>query len=415
MNKFMERLKNIGPGALVAAAFIGPGTVTTCTVSGASFGYTLLWAMLFSTIATVVFQEMSARLGIVSRQGLGQALRNQFSNPIGKTLTVILVIAAIFIGNSAYETGNIMGGAMALTSVIPSISAQIWGPILGIIAFFMLWSGNYKRIEKVLVGLVIIMSVTFFATALVTGPDWGAILKGLFIPQVPDTQKAWLTVVGLIGTTVVPYNLFLHASAVQEKWAKAEDVKTARVDAIISIGLGGLISMAIIITASAAFYGTTGTEITSAGQMAVQLEPLLGTWAKWFFALGLFSAGFSSAITAPLAAAYATTGALGWKDDLKDMRFKGVWIFILAIGIILSALGQSSPVEVIMFAQAANAIILPIIAIFLMFALNKKETMGEYRNKLTSNLLGILVILVAIMVSYRSMLLFVEQVKSMLG
>jgi manganese transport protein len=414
VNKFMERLKNIGPGALVAAAFIGPGTVTTCTVSGASFGYTLLWAMLFSTIATIVFQEMSARLGIVSRQGLGQALRNQFSNPVGKALTVILVIAAIFIGNSAYETGNIMGGAMALSSVIPSISAQVWGPILGIIAFFMLWSGNYKRIEKVLVGLVITMSVTFFATALVTGPDWGAILKGLFIPQVPDTQKAWLTVVGLIGTTVVPYNLFLHASAVQEKWANAEDVKIARIDSIISIGLGGLISMAIIVTASAAFYGS-GTEITSAGQMAVQLEPLLGTWAKWFFAIGLFAAGFSSAVTAPLAAAYATTGALGWKDDLNDMRFKGVWMFILAVGIILSALGQSSPVEVIMFAQAANAIILPIIAIFLMFTLNKKETMGEYRNKLVSNLLGILVILVALMVSYRSMLLFVEQAKIMLG
>jgi len=410
----MERLKNIGPGALVAAAFIGPGTVTTCTVSGASFGYTLLWAMLFSTIATIVFQEMSARLGIVSRQGLGQALRNQFANPVGKALTVILVIAAIFIGNSAYETGNIMGGAMALNSVIPSISAQIWGPILGIIAFILLWSGSYKKIEKLLVGLVIVMSVTFFATALVTGPDWGAILKGLFVPQVPDTQKAWLTVVGLIGTTVVPYNLFLHASAVQEKWAKAEDVKIARMDSILSIGLGGLISMAIIVTASAAFYGS-GTEITSAGQMAVQLEPLLGAWAKWFFAIGLFAAGFSSAITAPLAAAYATTGALGWKDNLKDMRFKGVWFFILAVGIILSALGQSSPVEVIMFAQAANAIILPIIAIFLMFTLNKKETMGEYRNKLVSNLLGILVILVALMVSYRSLLLFVEQVKSMLG
>ncbi|MDK2798471.1 MAG: manganese transport protein [Clostridiales bacterium] len=413
MSKLTERFKNIGPGALVAAAFIGPGTVTTATVSGASFGYTLLWAMLFSTLATMTFQEMSARLGVVSRQGLGEALRNQFSNPIAKFFAIVLVVSAIFIGNSAYETGNIMGGALGLKSVFPTISSQIWGPLLGIVAFIMLWSGSYKRIEKVLVTLVIIMSITFFVTAVVTLPDVGAILRGLFIPTVPNTDRAWLTVVGLIGTTVVPYNLFLHASAVQEKWSKPEQAKEARMDTIISITLGGFISMAIIVTASAAFYGTA-TEIKDAGQMAVQLEPLLGSWAKWFFAIGLFSAGFSSAIAAPLAAAYAMSGALGWKKDLKDIKFKVVWMFILAIGILLSALGKKSPIEVILFAQAANAIILPIIAIFLYFALNNKEKMGEYKNNLATNVLSIAVILVTILISYRSLLLFIEKVSSMM-
>ncbi|NLY43321.1 MAG: Nramp family divalent metal transporter [Clostridiaceae bacterium] len=413
MSKFTERLKEIGPGALVAAAFIGPGTVTTCTVSGASFGYTLLWAMLFSTVATIIFQEMSARLGVVTQRGLGENLRDQFKNPAAKILAIVLVISAIFIGNSAYETGNIMGGALGLNSVIPAISVQIWGPILGIIAFILLWSGSYKKVEKLLVALVIVMSVTFLTTAIVIKPDLLGILKGLFVPVVPNTERAWLSVVGLIGTTVVPYNLFLHASAVKEKWNNPEQVKTARTDTIISIALGGLISMAIIITASAAFYGS-GTEIKNAGQMAVQLEPLMGTWAKWFFAIGLFAAGFSSAITAPLAAAFATSGILGWKIDLKDNRFKGVWIIIIAIGIILSALGQSSPVQVILFAQAANAIILPIIAIYLMFVLNNKEKMGKYANNTVTNIMAVLVILVTIVISYRSLLLFVEQVKSML-
>jgi len=205
----------------------------------------------------------------------------------------------------------------------------------------------------------------------------------------------------------------LHASAVQEKWKNPEQVKTARTDAIISIALGGLISMAIIITASAAFYGS-GTEIKNAGQMAVQLEPLMGAWAKWFFAVGLFAAGFSSAITAPLAAAFATSGILGWKIDLKDSRFRGIWMIIIAIGTVLSALGQSSPVQVILFAQAANAIILPIIAIYLMFVLNNKEKMGNYANNTVTNILAVLVILVTIVISYRSLLLFVEQVASMI-
>lgn len=413
MSKFKERLKEIGPGALVAAAFIGPGTVTTCTVSGASFGYTLLWAMLFSTIATMIFQEMSARLGVVTQQGLGEALRNQFKNPTAKIIAIVLVISAIFIGNSAYETGNIMGGALGLTSVFPAISVQIWGPILGIIAFILLWSGSYKKIENLLVALVIIMSITFVTTAIVVKPDLMGMLKGLFVPVVPDTERAWLSVVGLIGTTVVPYNLFLHASAAREKWNNPEKVKVARVDTIISIALGGLISMAIIITASAAFYGS-GTEIGNAGQMAVQLEPLMGVWAKWFFAIGLFAAGFSSAITAPLAAAYATSGILGWKMDLKDSKFRSVWAFIIIVGIVLSALGQSSPVQVIMFAQAANAIILPIIAIYLMFALNNKKTMGKYSNNAITNIMAALVIMVTIVISYRSLLLFIEQVASMI-
>jgi len=400
LNSFIEKVKNIGPGALVAAAFIGPGTVTTCTISGASYGYVLLWAMAFSIIATIILQEMSMRLGIVAREGLGEALRNQFENPIAKGISIFLVVAAIGIGCAAYETGNILGGAMGL-STLSGISANIWGPIMAIIAFFLLWSGNYKLIEKVLIGLVIVMSFAFILTAIIIRPDLAAILKGIFIPRIPE--GAGITIaVALIGTTVVPYNLFLHASAVQEKWNKAEDLPTARFDTIFSIILGGIISMAIIVTASAAFYGTS-TEIKNAGQMAIQLEPLLGSWAKWFFAIGLFSAGFSSAVTAPLAGAFATAGALGWERNLRAKNFRAVWIIIVLAGLIGSSLGYS-PVQVIIFAQAANGILLPISAIYLVWVMNNKERLGRYINSGLSNLLGALVIFVTIILGARSLL-----------
>ncbi|MGN0293779.1 MAG: divalent metal cation transporter, partial [Lachnospiraceae bacterium] len=121
MSKFVERLKNIGPGALVAAAFIGPGTVTTCTKSGANSGYTLLWAMLFSTIATIVFQEMAARLGIVTQKGLGENIRERIVNPVLKGIAILIVIVAIFVGNSAYETGNITGGILGLQVIFPGL------------------------------------------------------------------------------------------------------------------------------------------------------------------------------------------------------------------------------------------------------------------------------------------------------
>ena len=124
MSKFIQKMKNIGPGALVAAAFIGPGTVTTCTRAGATSGYTLLWAMLFSTIATIVFQEMSSRLGLVTKKGLAENIREKMpSGPI-RTIAILLVIVAIFVGNSAYETGNITGGIMGFTTLVPGVPMQ---------------------------------------------------------------------------------------------------------------------------------------------------------------------------------------------------------------------------------------------------------------------------------------------------
>lgn len=408
-SKFKERLKNIGPGDLIAAGFIGPGTITTCTKSGASSGYTLLWAMLFSTVATIIFQEMAARLGIVTGKGLGENIREKISNKALKALAVGIVIVAIFVGNIAYETGNLVGGSMGISTLIPQVPNTIWAPLLGVIAFALLWSGSYKKIEKMLMGLVLVMSVTFFTTAILCKPDLGAIIKGMFIPTAGAND--WLTIVGIIGTTVVPYNLFLHASSVSERWSSKEDLKNARIDTVISIGLGGLISMAVIISASASFYGT-GTVIDSGAVMAAQLEPLLGPWAKWFFGIGLFAAGFTSAITAPLSAAFATTGDLGYKKDMKSIKFKSVWMIVLGVGIVLSGLGMSSPTELILVAQAANAIILPIIAIFLIYVLNHND-LGEYKNKLWNNILGLCILCVTLMISYRSLLSFVDTLKGL--
>ena len=133
MEKFVKRLKNIGPGALVAAAFIGPGTVTSCSTSGAKYGYTLLWAMLLSVISVIIMQTMAARVGIVSKMGLGQALREKFTGKVARILLAILVIAAVFIGNIAYETGNITGSVLGVQAAIPSLGSETGRIILIIV------------------------------------------------------------------------------------------------------------------------------------------------------------------------------------------------------------------------------------------------------------------------------------------
>lgn len=411
MKRFIERLKNIGPGALVAAAFIGPGTVTTCTKSGASSGYTLLWAMVFSTIATIIFQEMSARLGIVTKKGLGENIRDRISNPILKTIAIGIVILAIFVGNSAYETGNITGGIMGLKVIFPELSVAAVVIVISILAAALLWSGNYKRIEKVLTAIVIAMAVVFTVTAAASSPDWGAVLKGMFRPSFGDNDL--MTVVGLIGTTVVPYNLFLHASSSAERWKDKDDLKNARIDTILSIGLGGIVSMAIIIAASANLYGT-GVEINNGGDLAAAVEPILGSWAKWFIAIGLLAAGFTSTITAPLSAAFATSGCLGMNGKLSDIKFKAIWMTVIVIGAVLAIVFGSSPTQLILVAQAANAIILPLIAFFVLYCVNSKD-MKEYKNGIIGNILGIIIILVCCFICYRNFSSFLSSLQALVG
>ena len=394
--------KNIGPGTLVAAAFIGPGTVTLCTLAGVNFGFALLWAMILSIIATIFLQEMAARLGIISQKGLSEVIRTEIQNPIVRKVVIVLILSAIVIGNAAYEAGNISGGILGLEAilgnskiVIANFSINYLSFLIGIIAFILLYIGNYKFLEKALVSLVLVMSVSFIVTAILTKPDFVAILEGAFIPKFPEGSL--LMIVGLIGTTVVPYNLFLHASLVKEKWNDQSDLVKARKDTIISITLGGIVSMAIIISAAA----IQTTEITNASDLAKGLAPLFGDFSKYFLALGLFAAGITSAITAPLAAAYVAKGCLGWQGDLKSKKFRAVWAIILFLGVLFSSL-NISPIQIIKFAQVANGMLLPVIAGFLLWIMNKESILGRYRNTKFQNLIGFIILAATIFLGLKS-------------
>jgi manganese transport protein len=387
---------SIGPATLVAAAFIGPGTVTTCTLAGANFGYALIWALVFSVVACMLMQEMSARLGVVTQQGLGEVLQSQFNNQAVKGLVFLLVAVAIFIGNSAYEGGNIAGAALGLNALMPTVSFQ-WSIVIVAMAFVVLVQGSYQVLEKALIGLVLLMSFAFITTFFMTKPNLSALFDGLQ-PDVPE--GAWLSVIALVGTTVVPYNLFLHASAVKNKWHDAADLPQVRKDTVISIGVGGLISLAIISTAAAAFFGQQ-VVITSAADMSVQLEPLLGSWASICMGVGLFAAGISSAITAPLAAAYAIAGMMGWPSDGNDLRFKMAWAVVLFSGLALSLSGYK-PITIIWFAQIANGILLPLLAVFLLYVMNQSSLLGKYKNTWVHNVLGALVIAVTLFLGGKS-------------
>ena len=396
--------KNIGPGPLVAAAFIGPGTVTVCTLAGVNFGFALLWAMLLSIVATIVLQEMSARLGLVSQKGLSEVITTELSNPVLRIVAIVLILSAIVIGNAAYEAGNISGGVLGLESLFGDLKLELFDTsfgvyplIIGLIAFILLYIGNYKVLEKALISLVILMSLAFLITAILTKPDISEIFKGLFVPKF--SNDSILTVIALVGTTVVPYNLFLHASLVKEKWSNATDLKFARKDTVIAVVLGGIVSMCIIISAAA----IKSAEVNNAADLAKGLEPLFGDYASYFLSLGLFAAGITSAITAPLAAAYVATGCLGWRSTMTSKRFRMVWMFILGLGVLFSSIGFKS-IEIIKFAQVANGLLLPIIAGFLLWIMNKSAILGAYKNSLIQNILGFIIFGIAVFLGVKSIL-----------
>ncbi len=389
-------MRRFGPGMLVAAAFIGPGTVTTASIAGANFGFVLMWALLLSIIVTFVLQEMSSRLGIVSGLGLSEALRSSINNHFLKAFLMILIVSALGIGNAAFEVGNITGAAIGL-SQISSLSISSSVLIVGILVLILLGTRIFKMLEQILTVLVVIMSLLFLLTMITIEIDYSKLLRGLFIPTV--TASSLLTIMALIGTTVVPYNLFLHADASKRKWKDQEvtqALNNSRVDTAISIGLGGLITLAIMSTSAVAFFGSS-MEISSEN-LARQLEPILGSYSSYIFNFGLFVAGITSAVTAPLAASIAVTEALGWKNDPSSFRFKLVWIIILLIGLLFAYFG-TKPLQAILFAQATNALLLPFLALFLFYVVNNSRLMGSHKNTITINMIALIIIMAVVLLS----------------
>ncbi len=393
----MKWFRDIGPGALIAAAFIGPGTVTLCTIAGASFGYSLIWAIILSIFSTIVLQEMSLRIGLITKMNLAEVIRINIKSKFINRLFLVLIICSILIGNAAYEAGNITGASLGISAILNSESINYIPIFIGLIAFIILYQGNYKILERFLVLLVLIMSISFFITAIMTKPNFESLLNGILSPELNSNNI--MVVLGLVGTTVVPYNLFLHSSLVSEKWGSSNKLKVARFESFFSILIGGLISLSIIITAAS----VNNKDVNGVIDLAKGLEPLYGKFAIYFLGIGLFASGITSSITAPLAAAYVAKSCFDWDDSLKSQKFRAIWIIILFSGVIASMV-ELNPIEIIKFAQFSNSLLLPIIAIILLWLINNKSIISQrYRYKF-QNILGSVIFILSIILGAKGLI-----------
>lgn len=358
-----------GPAVLITAAFIGPGTLTMCIMAGVQHGFSLLWAMLLSILITIFVQNTAAQIAWTTRRGLARSMLMHTTSRAGKALLSTLLIMAIFLGNAAYEAGNLSGAVIGIKGIVPGDILLFEGidflPFLfgGLVAIF-LWRGTFKGLQRMLMAIVILMSASFIITAIITRPNLDSIISGLFFPRLATTDA--LTILGLLGTTVVPYNLFLHAAMV----AQSPNLSLAELkkDTYMAVGLGGVISLCIIISAAA----LEGTNIAGAQDVGNALAPMYGRFAPLLMSFGYFAAGLTSAITAPMAAAFVVSECFQFSSH--STAYKGIAIIVLLTGIYFTTF-EIIPLEIIRMAQITNGILLPVLGVILLWMINNSKLM----------------------------------------
>ncbi|WP_077921925.1 Nramp family divalent metal transporter [Spirosoma sp. 209] len=370
--------------SVISAAFIGPGTVTTCAMAGSGFGLRLLWALTFSTLGTILLQEAAARVTIASGLSLGELLTQTYGPRVRWLMTVLF--GAVALGCAAYQAGNILGAVSGL-ALLTGVSSQVLTVGVGIVCVALLWQGSTRLIANFLGLIVFAMGLCFAYVAVSVSPNTTELTTALFMPALPDGST--VLVIGLIGTTIVPYNLFLGSGIGQ-----GQSLTEMRFGIALAVLIGGFISMAILVS------GMLVTGDFSFQTFEQTLSARLGNWAGALFGFGLFAAGFTSALTAPLAAAVTGRSLLGWSE--QSGRYRATWLIVMAIGLTFGLLGVK-PIPVIILAQAANGLLLPLVTVFLLLAVNNKTLLpAQYRNRPWQNVAMLLVVVLTAFLGLRN-------------
>ncbi len=357
-----SKLSSVILWSVISAAFIGPGTITTAITAGSHYQIQLLWAVMFATIACIFLQEVSARITIASGLTFGQTLSNKYGAGNGRWIKWIVAVP-VLLGCAAYEAGNILGAVSGVSLLVPG-DGKIYTIIITVIAGIVLWKGGSRTISILMTILVGMMGVAFLVLALQADFSLSDFLYASVVPAIPIGSE--LLVLGLVGTTIVPYNIFIGSAI-----SKGNTVPLMRVGLSVSVIIGGLITAWIMIA------GTLTGNFSSFSELAINLESKIGAVGSWALGIGLFAAGFSSAITSPYAASLIATTVLG-SENKKSIQ--AVWMTVLLTGFIFGVSGVK-PIPVILTVQALNGFVLPLLAYFLILLVNDSKIIPrEYQH-----------------------------------
>jgi Mn2+/Fe2+ NRAMP family transporter len=366
----------IGPGIITASVDNDAGGITTYTIAGAHFGFSLLWTLIPITVALIVVQEMCARMGVVTGKGLSDLIRENF----GVKLTVLLILVLIVanLGNTMAEFAGV-----AASMEIFGVSKYIAVPIAAALVWVLVVKGTYSLVEK-----IFLIASSFYATYIVSGllahPNWGEVASKSVVPSISFNPGYIGMVIGLVGTTIAPWMQFYIQSAVVEKGVKLSEYKYTKWDVIMGCLVTDLVAFFIIMTCAVTIF-PAGISVDTAAQAALALVPLAGQYSGWLFAFGLFNASVFAASILPLATAYTVCEGMGWDTGI-DKKFRDapqfytLYTLIIIVGAAIILVPGAPLITIMLLSQVLNGMLLPVILVFMLLLINNKKLMGKHVN-----------------------------------
>jgi len=385
-------LSVMGPGIITSNVDNDAGGITTYSLAGAHFGYSFLWTLIPITLALIVVQDMSARMGVVTGKGLSDLIRERFG-----VKTTFYVLLALFLANLGNIIANFAGIASALE--ILNIKRQIVVPLAAIFIWLLAVKGNYRSIEKVFLGASAFY-ITYILTGFMVEPEWGQVEGGFLNPKVSFDPASLAMLLGLIGTTIAPWMQFYLQSSIVEKNIKIRDYKHSRLDVILgSIIVSVVVFFIIMVCASTLF--KNGIRIETAKDAALALQPLVGKYCTLLFSFGLLNASLFAASIIPLSTAYTICEGMGWENGVNKKfseapQFFGLYTLLIGVGAIAILSPRIPLIPIMYISQVINGILLPLILIFMLMLINNPKIMGKYTNSKFYNYVTILLIIVIV-------------------
>lgn len=374
----------LGPGIITGSVDNDAGGITTYSVAGAMYGYGMIWTLIPSLIVLLVIQEMNARMGIVTGKGLSDLIREN----AGLKVTFFIFIGLLLsnIGNTTTEFAGV-AGSMEIFGVSKYISV----PVAAILVWILVVKGTYKIAERIF--LIFSASLlTYVISALIAKPHWSEIGSAIIRPGIELNTQSLTMVIALVGTTIAPWMQFYMQSSVIEKGLKMKNYKFTVIDIVVGCVVTVVVAFFIMVACGSTLY-PNGIEITIAKDAALSLKPLAGQLASQVFAFGLFVASVFSATILPLATAFYVCEAFGFEagidkswDEAKE--FYTLYTGILVISAIIILIPNAPLIDISIWSQVLNGILLPVVLVSMILLINNKKIMGNYTNKPIQNIIG---------------------------
>jgi len=386
---FIIFLSVMGPGIITANVDNNAGGITTYSLAGSQFGYSLLWTFIPMIIALAVIQEMGVRMGIVSGKGLADLIREK----VGIKFTFLMMIALLMA-----NFGNVLAefSGIAVSAGIFGVPRFIALPAAALFVWLLVVKGNYKSVEKVFL-LASSLYLSYIVAGFLAGPNWGLAAKSVILPQV-SLSTAYITmVIGIVGTTIAPWMMFYIQSSVVEKGISLKNLKYSKIDAIFGAIVVNIVAFFIVLACAATIY-TNGIQVTNVADVSNALVPLAGHYASILFAFGFLNASLFAASILPLSTAYYVCESLGFEAGVsKGFReapvFHGLYLGLIILAVIIIMIPSVPLLTILFLSQVANGLLLPFVLILMLLIINDKRVMGKYVNSRLFNFIAIATVL----------------------